>query len=70
MRMRDVKRLLSYWADSPPAHVGVLHVRDVVISGLGGKPPERKGHKPKKASAEELAAMFGMTLPVKEPVGG
>ena len=63
MDMREINDLMDYWRRHPPTHIAARHTRDVVITALGGKPPE--GEPAKKATAEELAAMFGLSLPRK-----
>jgi hypothetical protein len=63
MDMREINDLMDYWIDNPPPHIALVQVRDVVISGLGGKPPKRRGDAPtRKQSPEEFAAMLGVTL--------
>ena len=71
MDMREVNDLMAAWIDNPPPHVALIQLRDVVITGLGGKPPAR-GATAKKSSGltvggqattpEQFAAMFGVKL--------
>jgi len=42
MKMGEARRLLDYWADRPPPHIALIQVRNVVIAGLGGTPPEER----------------------------
>jgi hypothetical protein len=63
MDMREINDLMAYWSKHPPAHIAIRQTRDVVIHALGGKPPEAEPAK--KSTAEELAAMFGLSLPKK-----
>ena len=71
MDMRRVNDLMDYWIDNPPPHVALLQVRDVVITGLGGKPPTKRADAPDKAAMsingrsqtpEQFAAMLGVKL--------
>ena len=66
--MREANDLMRYWSKHPPTHIVARQVRDVVITALGGKPPDTEP--PKRATAEELAAMFGLTLPGNGASGG
>ena len=73
MDTREVDDLMAYWIDNPPAHVALVQLRDVVIAGLGGKPPSRRGDAPTPAAGmvingkpqtpEQFAAMLGVKLP-------
>jgi hypothetical protein len=70
MRWSEVTDLTTAWADAPPTHVGVVQLRDVVISGLGGTPPSRRALSDsgavvangKATSPEAFAAMLGVSL--------
>jgi len=68
---REIYDLMDYWADYPPAHIATTQLRDVVIAGLGGKPPPRRvtasstglAVNGKAATPEQFAALFGVKLP-------
>ena len=70
MDMRRLNDLMSYWLDNPPAHIATLQTRDVVIAGLGGKPPAKRSGSSagglavggKAATPEQFAAMLGVRL--------
>ena len=65
MDTREVDELMTYWIDNPPAHVALVQVRDVVIAGLGGKPPTRGRASKVSQSPDQFAAMLGVSL--KDP---
>ncbi len=68
MRMSQVNRILAAWAHSPPQHIAVRQLRDIVIVAFGGKPPSDR---PKRVvTAEEFAAATGLKLPKPEVSGG
>ena len=69
MDMREVNDLMATWIDSPPPHVVLSQIRDVVITGLGGKVPQKKTAPTagvrvggKVQTPEQLAKMFGIDL--------
>jgi hypothetical protein len=72
MRMSEINDLAEAWRETPPPHIGITHLRDVVIVGLGGKPPSALPHPSeggkmsvngKATTPEQFAAMFGVKLP-------
>jgi hypothetical protein len=72
MRMSEINDLSEAWRETPPPHIGITQLRDVVIVAAGGKPPSAipgPGHsKPmsingKATTPEQFAAMFGVKLP-------
>ena len=64
--MSEVADLSAAWVVSPPAHIATAQLRDVVITGLGGKPQSAMV---RDATAEEFAAAVGLKLPAKAPDG-
>lgn len=72
MDMRRLNDLMSYWIDNPPAHIATVQTRDVVITGLGGKPPSKRSAavaasglavNGQATTPEQFAAMLGVRLP-------
>lgn len=64
MRLGEVSDLMAAWKYNPPAHIAATHLRNVVISALGGTPPD-PDRDARATTAEELAAAFGLSVPGK-----